>query len=83
MVRFLRKPALPRSKTYQFVTRMDATFAHGTADMLFDRVHTNGQCCRYLHVVCPMAEQNDDIAFAIAEQMFVVCYGPLRDMFCA
>ena len=82
MVRFLRKPALPCSETYQFVTRMNPTLAHGTADVLFDRVHANRECRCNLHVVCTVAEQHDDIALAIAQQMFVVCCGPLRDMFC-
>jgi hypothetical protein len=81
VVRFLRKPALPCCKTHQFVTRVDPTFAHGTADMLFDRMHTYGECCSDLHVVCPMAEQDDDITLAIAQQKFVVCCGPLRNVF--
>jgi hypothetical protein len=51
---------------------MHPTFAHGTADVLFDGMDADGQCCRYLHVVCAMAKQDDDITFAIAEHLFVV-----------
>lgn len=51
---------------------MNPTFAHGTADMLFDGMHADCQSCRYLHIVCAMAEQDDDITLAVAEHLFVV-----------